>query len=148
MAATTSIRWATTKQLIALMRDAAAATGVQIEPGWPGDARARAQLLWVLNIDSTQEIPVTTGGRTNRDDFFTITFGSRVAGLKDLDETMARIDELSALIENPIADTPTLDDFDGVLSAEVVTTGMTCGRTPEGCLGYGRHEVRVHARLT
>lgn len=146
--ADTSIRWATTNQLVALIRDASAATGVVVEPGWPGDQNVRPEMLWVDDITSTQEIPVMSGGRMHRDDFFTIRFLSRVAGRKTLDETMSRLDELAALIENPVADGPTLEDLDGVVSAEIATTDMTCGRTPDGCLGYGVHEVRVHSRLT
>ena len=61
---------------------------------------------------------------------------------------MVRLEELAALIEDQIADSPTLDDFGSLVSADFLTSAMTSGRTPEGPLGYARHEVRVHSRLT
>lgn len=146
---TTSIRWAATKHLITTVRDAPAATGVLVEPGWPGDQNARAEMVWVDEIgDSTNEVVVMSGGRTHRDDFFTIVLLARVAGRPSLDETMTRLEELGSLVEDPVADSPTLDDFPSIVSADFVITNLTAGRTPEGCLGYARYEVRIHSRLT
>lgn len=147
--ADTSIRWAVAKQLVQMVRDQPAATGVLVEPGWPGDQFMKPDMLWIDEIGSTEaDVPVMTGGRSHRDDRFTIVFLSRVAGRKDLDATLTRLEEIGALLEDPPADTATLDDFPGVVSADYALTDMTCGRTPDGCLGFARHEVRVHSRLT
>ena len=147
--ATTSIRWALAKHLIGIVRDAPAATGVLIEPGWPGDKHIKREMLWIDEIaDTDASVPVMTNGRTHRDDMFTIVVLARVAGRNTLDETMTRLEELGALIEDQIADSPTLDDFGSLLSADFAITAMTSGRTPEGPLGYARFEVRCHSRLT
>lgn len=146
--ATTSIRWPLAKHLVTTVAGQVAADGVAVEPGWPGDKNVKKQMIWVDEIaDSVSEVVVMAGGRTIRDDFFTIVLLTRVAGLRTLDATMTRLSELGALIENPVADSPTLDDFDSLVSADFVTTNLTCGVSPAGPLGYGRHEVRVHSRL-
>lgn len=146
---TTSIRWTLAKHLIDTVRDAPAATGVLIEPGWPGQQNLKPDTIWISEIaDSTNEIVVMSGGRSIRDDFFTITVLSRVAGRASLDATMTRLSELAALIENPIADSATLDDFEGVVSADFVITAQTAGVTPEGTIGYAAAEVRIHSRLS
>lgn len=146
--ADTSVRYSAVKKLVALLRDHDGARGVVIEPGYPGEADLRAEALWVGDITSTQEIPVMTGARMHRDDLFTASFLARVTGKRTLDETMARIEALGALIEDVLADEVTLEDLDGIVSVEVLTTDMTSGRTPDGHLGFGRFEVRFHARLT
>lgn len=146
---TTSIRWALAKHLIDTIRNSADATGVLIEPGWPGQQNLRADTVWIDDIgDSTNDIVVMSGGRSIRDDFFTITVLSRVAGRSSLDATMTRLSELAALIEDPVADSATLDDFEGVVSADFVITAQTAGITPEGAIGYAAAEVRVHSRLS
>lgn len=147
--ATSSIRWTLAKHLIATINDAPAATGVLVEPGWPGAKHIKREMLWIDEItDTDASVPVMSGGRTHRDDMFTIAILARVAGRNTLDETMTRLEELGALIEDPIADSPTLDDFGSLVSADFAITAMTSGRTPEGPLGYARFEVRCHSRLT
>lgn len=146
---TTSIRWVATKQVIDLVRAQPGADRVLVESGWPGDKNVTSEMIWVDTItDSVNEIPVMTGSRMHRDDHFTIVLLTRVASQRTLDETMTRLEELGALIEDPPADSPTLDDLDSVVSADFVTTDLTCGQTPQGPVGYGRHELRLHTRLT
>lgn len=145
--ATTGIRWAAAKRLVTLLR---AQTGakVSVEPGWPGEQAMRDEMMWIDEIRSTVDAPVITGGRIHRDDFFTIPVLVRVAGAKNLDATMERLEQLVAHVENVVADEHTLDDLDGVVSAEVQSADVTCGRTPDAFLGFARCEVQVHARLT
>jgi hypothetical protein len=147
--AETSIRWAVAKHIVATVRGSSAATGVLVEPGWPGDQHTKPDMVWIDDISDTDAtVPVMTGSRSHRDDMFTIRVIGRVTGRRDLDATMTRLEELGALLENPVADEPTLDDFDGIVSADFAITAMTCGRTPQGCVGYAAYDLRIHARLT
>lgn len=146
--ATTNIRWVCIKHLIDLVREHPAMVKVLVEPGWPGDKNVRAEMVWVDEVDGDVSIPVMTGGRTHRDDKFDIPFLCRVAGRRDLDGTLTRLTEMMAAIEDVLADSPTLEDFDGVVSAEITSETFTCGETPaDGRLGFGRLVVSVHSRL-
>jgi hypothetical protein len=144
----TSVRWLVVSHLVDLFRAEGDLDGVLVEPGWPGDQRVRAETIWLDRIDNVNiTIPVMTGGRKQRDDMFTLPFQVRVAGRHDLDQTMARVMELLAAVENVLADDPTLGDFTGVVSAEITSERQSVGTTPEGCIGFGEVIVTVHTRL-
>lgn len=145
----TSIRWPLAKHIVELMRSDGTLDGVAVEAAWPGDKHLRRDMIWVDEISGTTAIPVGTGGRKHRDDHFEIQFLFRVAGHRTIDATRSRLDELTAALENLLADSPTVMDFDGVVSAEASTGRSTCGETPsDGPLGFGEIVVAVHARLT
>lgn len=146
---TTSIRWRLAKHYIDEVRGAGAAGGVQVEPGYPGSDRLDAEAIWIDSIDNTENtVPVMTGGRTNRDDMFTIGLIIRVFKYPDLDSTMVRLEELAAVLENPSADDPTLDGFDSVVSADFAVTNIGCQWIQDGPIGFARCELRIHSRLT
>lgn len=146
---TTSIRWALAKHYINTVRVAPGATGVQVEPGYPGGERLEAQAIWIDSIDNTtNEVPVMTGGRSHRDDFFTVGLIIRVFKFPTLDQTMGRLEELADLLENPSADDPTLDGFDSVVSADFAITNIGCSWIQDGPVGFARCELRIHSRLT
>ena len=143
--ASTTIRWDVTKHLIDIIRTQF--NDLQIEPGFPGD-RLEAESVWIDELDGEIEIPVMSAGRKYRDDRFTIPFEIRVAGKSDLDSTMERLAEIVAGIEDVMADDPGLDDFDGLLSAEVASERMTAGELKgAGWVGFGEVIVSCHARM-
>lgn len=145
----TSIRWQVARYLLDLARSHGDLDGVQIFDGWPGDKARVPEMMWVEDIDSDVSIPVMTGGRTHRDDRFEITLSIRVVGRRDRASTVDRIDEIAAAIEDIVADSSTLHDFDGVVSAEVTRERSTSADTPsDGPLGFGQIVVFVHTRLT
>lgn len=144
----TSIRWATVKHLVDLLRAHESMAGVLVEPGWPGDLNMTDEMVWLDELSGDVSIPVATGGRKHRDDRFTVPLLVRVAGRRDLDATMSRLTEVCAAIEDVLADDPTLESFDGIVSAQITDEDQTCGSTPEGPLGFGRVVVSVHSRLT
>lgn len=145
----TSIRWPVARYLLDLARSHGGLDGVQIDDGWPGDKARAPEMMWVEGIDSDVSIPVMTGGRTHRDDQFEITLSIRVVGRRDRASTVDRIDEIAAAIEDIVADSSTLQDFDGVVSAEVTRERSTAGDTPsDGPVGFGQVVVFVHTRLT
>lgn len=142
--APSTIRWDVTKHLVDRIRDRH--PGLQVEPGWPGD-RLEAEAVWVDELDGEVTIPVMTAGRKYRDDKFTIPFEIRVAGKGDLDDTMARLSEIVAGIEDDLADDPALGDFDGLISAEVSSERMTSGEIRNvGWIGFAEVVVSCHAR--
>lgn len=146
--ASTSIRWTVTKHLVDALRNHQALSGVLVEPGWPGEDNLRPSTIYVdeLRTESLL-IPVASAGRKNRDDKFAIPFMFRVVDAGSLDDTMTRLTQLVAAVEDVLADSPTIDDMDGVVSAEVTDETMTAGLRPDGYVGYGQLVVSVHSRL-
>lgn len=149
MPATTSIRWALTKHLIEILRASEQLAGVQIEPGFPGD-RQEAESIWVDGLDGEVNIPVAKADRMHRDDKFDIPFQIRVAGKVDLDETMQRVSEIVAGIEDPLATDPHLEDYAGaIVAAEITDERMTAGEIKgAGWVGFAEVVVNVWVRLT
>ena len=147
MSATTSVRWQATEQVCSLLRSAPALTGVTVEPGWPGDRVPAAQLIWFDEIDGPISVPVMTGGRKQRADTFTLSMQIRVIGLATLDETMSRLFEIVAVVENLLADDTSLGNLNGVLSAELTNGRQTSAMFPEGPTAYGELILTIETRL-
>lgn len=145
--ATTSIRWEAATRIVDLLRNDPALAAVSVEPGWPGDRSPSAQLIWIDELDGTCEIPVMTGGRKQRNDDFDIPLQMRVIGLATLDEIMDRLSVLIAAVENLLANDTSLNNLDGVLSAEITRERMTSSTFPEGPVGFAEVIVSVSTRL-
>ena len=146
--ATTDLRWAVCTKLIGLLRASPDLVGVTIEPGWPGDRAALAQVIYISDVTGTCEIPVMTAGRKQRNEDFEITVDFRVAGLGTLDEIGNRISEVFTIAGDILADDVTLDDLDGILSAEMTSkAGPALGMFPEGPVGFAQFVVSVSTRL-
>lgn len=146
---TTSIRWIVAKQLVDLLSAHADLAGVQVEPGWPGDTQ-KAESIWINSLSGSEEYPYMVGSDTRQvtDDRFDIPLQMRVANRKQLDETMQRLTELVAAVQDIVKDDPTLGLFaEGVLETDLGQADMTAGRMPEGVLGFARMVLAVHARL-
>ena len=147
-APTTNIRWAVCKHILDLLRPHANLVDVQIDPGYPGDD-AGPDCIWIDGLDGDLEIPVSNAGRKYRDDIFEIPFEIRVAGNgRTRDEVMERTTAISAAIEDILADDPGLDDFPGVIDAEITSEKATCGELRgTGFIGFAEVVVSVHSRL-
>jgi hypothetical protein len=145
--ATTSIRWQAAERVVSLLRAEPLLANVTVEPGWPGDRVPQAELIWLDEIDGTVNIPVMTGGRKQRDDIFNLPFQIRVIGYGTLTDTMQRLTEIVATIEDTLADDTSLADLDGVLSAEVTEERQTSAMFPEGPTGFAEVVVTVSTRL-
>lgn len=146
--ATTSIDWTVAKAIVDTLRADTTLRGVSVEPGWPGDQGVVEQMIWLDDTESDTSIPVMTGTRMARDDLFDLSWQIRVAGRPTLDATRTRMAELVAAVENVLADSPTLSDLDGVVSAEITRRRSVAARTPSGILGFAEVIVQVHSRLT
>lgn len=145
--ATTNIRWAVVSKIVDLISSSPLTVGVTIAPGWPGDRDHLAQIIWIDDIDGTVQIPVMTGGRKQRNDDFDVPIQFQVIGMVNLADTMARISELVAIVENLLADDTSLDDLDGVMSAEITRERMTSAVVTEGPVGFAEVVVSVSTRL-
>jgi hypothetical protein len=60
---------------------------------------------------------------------------------------MGKLSVLIAAVENVLADDTSLDDLDGVLSAEITRERMTSAMFPEGPVGFAEVVVSVSTRL-
>jgi len=155
--ARSSIRWALTRHMIDRLRIAPALSGVQVWPAWPGDTIADSsdELIWCDNIDGELNVPMSKGPdqRMSRDDMFELLFLVRVTGamLDDQTESLLtvgdRMAEIQSVIEDWLADDPSIDEFDGVVSAELSNASMTVGMKAEAPTAYGVVTVSVHSRL-
>ncbi len=124
--------------------------GVQVEDGYPGElAAAGPELVWVAEIANVEvAIPVGTGGTKVYDDRFAVRLSIRVAGRPNRRATARRLAEIHRGIHQVLATDATLDDLDGVLSAEITDRRSTVGSpTPDGHLGFGLVVVTVHSRI-
>ncbi len=146
--ATTDLRWAVCTKIVELFRASTDLVGVTIEPGWPGDRAPTAQLIYISDVDGTCEIPVMTAGRKQRNEIFDITVDFRVAGFGTLSEVGDRISEVFTAAGDILVDDVTLDDLDGVLSAEMTRkAGPALGMFPEGPVGFAQFVITVSTRL-
>lgn len=145
--ATINIRWKVVSKIIDLIQSNPLVAGVTVAPGWPGERNHLAQIIWIDDIDGNVEIPVMTGGRKQRNDTFDIPIQFQVLGLVSLDDTMNRLTELVAIVEDTLADDTSLDNLDGVLSAEITRERMTSAVTTEGPVGFAEVTVSISTRL-
>lgn len=145
--ATVNIRWTVVSKIIDLISSNPLVAGVTVAPGWPGERNHLAQIIWIDDIDGNVEIPVMTGGRKQRNDDFDIPIQFQVLGFVNLDDTMRRLTELVAIVENTLADDTSLDNLDGVLSAQITRERMTSAVTTEGPVGFAEVTVSVTTRL-
>lgn len=144
------IRWAVIRHICEVLAGHELLGGVQVEPGYPGELATQGpELIWVdAPPPSTTLIPVGTGGRKVIDDTFTVPLQVRVAGRTSLTELGDRLDEVVGAVIEVMATDPSLDGFDGVLSAEVTSiAGPAIGLTADGRVGFARIVVSVHTRI-
>lgn len=139
-----SIRWQVVERILEILHDLPALDGVQIEPGFPGDAIQR-EAIWVNDLDGEITVPVSKNGTVARDDIFKVPLEIRVvtAGYTD---TMRRLAEIIAAIEYHIASDVQLGTIDGVVSAHISGERQTAGQVKgAGVIGFGEVEITIHA---
>jgi hypothetical protein len=146
--ATTSNRWTVVKAFIDTLREHRLLVGVQVEPGWPGD-EMQAELIWITDLTGQISMPFMVAGRKTRDDHFEIPLQIRVSNRANRDDTLSRVIQLVAAVQDILADDPTLGDLDSLVSigTEEFTENEMCASMPEGHLGFAELIIPVHARL-
>lgn len=146
--ATTSVRWAAVEKLVQLIaaHDDVAGVGVHAAP--PGDLDTSVDLIFVQAINGAGTVPAYAGGRTIRDDNFTITVLAKSFSTRGITAVMERVEVLGGILEDVVADNDTLGDLDGVVAVTMSASELIPQITPEGAVGYASYDVNVHARLT
>lgn len=148
--ASTSIRWAAAEQLQTLARAHATITDDNIvQLIYPGD-EAGPDAMWIPADGITGEITVANmkAGRKERDDRFEISYLARAQGYTTATEAAERVEELCAVLEDVLADDPTLDDLDGLVHAVLATKEgpAVFNFAGGGFIAYGRVAISLHAR--
>lgn len=139
-----SIRWVTVERVLEILRDLPALSGVQIEPGWPGDT-IQSEAIWVDELDGQIDVPVSKNGFVARDDVFKIPLEIRVVKKSYMD-AMRRTAEIIATIEYHVASDVQLGQLDGVVSARITGERQTAGQVKgAGVIAFGEVEITVHA---
>lgn len=148
---TAPIGWECAERLVDMLRAAPGLDGVQVEDGWPGEKRLRAECVYIDAEVSELSVPVSTGpdGRLVVDDEFLIAIGVRVSGQRDLRKTRRRLSVLIGAIHGVVAvGVADLEGLPGVISATPSGLMATAVDTPaHGPVGYGRYDVDAHTRI-
>lgn len=144
-----SIRWPVAQHLVGMFQASPLLAGVSVETGWPGISNVRPEMIWLNTMSTVNlEVPVATGGRKHRNDTFRLRFVTRVVGRPDTDAMHDRLAELTDVVDQILAEDPTLGDFDGVTSAELVDHDQQAAWFPEGLIGDGFFVVEIDSRLS
>lgn len=139
------VAWAITETLAAspLMDQ------VQVCDSFPGEQAVTSdELVWIRELMSEDvSIPVMTAGTKHYDDTFEIVLVVDVRGRPDLRSTQIRLSEIHASIHRLLAESPTLADLAGVVSAVISGRRQTAVTTLDGPVGFGEVTISVHTRL-
>ena len=144
--ATTLVWWDVIEQVLAGIGGQPMMEGVQVVDAWPGD-NAKGEHLYVGDVTSECEIPVSKAGRMMRDEMVTVPLLGRVIGRRTTALTFQRLQEIASAIEHYIADNVDLEDLDGVVSAEITSRVISVGTLPEGPVGRLETQLLIHTRL-
>jgi hypothetical protein len=142
-------RWACTSAVLDLIREhELIPSTVSVSATFPGD-QIREEAIWAESVEGEISWPVMQAGRRQFDDNFDITIAIRTANNRDEDTAMTRTEELMAAVVEALQDLSTLNDLDGVVSAEATSASMFAAET-KTVQFVGRAEVviAVHARIT
>lgn len=147
--ATTNIRSAFSDALVTALKAHASLSGVQVEPGWPGD-ELEGEAVWLDEITGDMAFPLLKAGRKPRNDVFTVPVELQAGNAaQTLSEARNRCGVFLAALEDVLANDPTLSSLDGVLWTEPGTVrGPFPIRTKQGAVGFCRAEIVVHSRLS
>lgn len=142
-------RWACTQEVLDLVREhELVPASVSVTATYPGDER-KAESVWVDTIEGSIEWPVMQATRRQFDDLFDITLAVSTLDKASEDAAMTRTEELVSGVVEALQDLSTLNDLDGVLSAEVSSVAFFAAETKTaGFRGIGQVVVSVHSRIT
>jgi hypothetical protein len=146
--ATTSIRSEVKAALVSTIT--AALPGVQVSQGWPGRG-IEPEFVAVANVSGTMSLPLMQAGRKPREDDFVISIliGTAKGGRDTIEEVEARALELLAVVEDALADDPSLGEIDGVLWMAIERVdGPNSEITTEGPAAFLTVEIAVRSRLS
>lgn len=146
--ATTSIRTTVKERLVTVI--AAALPTVQVTQGWPGRG-IEAEFVTIADVRGTIELPLLQAGRKARNDDFDVTllFSTAKNGRTTYQEVEERVEALYAVVEDALANDPSLGSIDGVLWMQVESVeGPNSEMTTEGPAAFLTAVISVHSRLS
>lgn len=146
--ASTSIRTSVKSALVSTI--AAALPTVQVTQGWPGRA-IEPEFVAIANVAGNLSLPLMQAGRKPRDDDFVVTIliSTAKGGRDTFAEVEARAEDLYAVIENALANDPSLGAIDGVLWAAIERVeGPNSEITTEGPAAFLTVDIAVRSRLS
>lgn len=129
---------------------------VGVWPCYPGEEHETPEMIWCGDLDGQLEIPVSTGAdlRHPRDDAFDIDIYVRINSQVLADPftaflaTYDRLAEVLGVIENLLADDPTLDEMPALVDAQLTRSAQTVRPSNEGPIGWGLCTLTAHTRLS
>lgn len=144
------------EHLVTRLGNAPAMSGVGVYPGWPGDKYDQGDMVWIGEVTGTLEVPVSTGpaARHPRDDMWSVDWLFKAMGASSGDPSAMltsathRASTLIRVLEDLIADDPSVDDWPGVVSVELTGMDHQVGASTERTVVWARVEMSVHSRLS
>lgn len=142
-------RWACTQAVLDLIREhELVPSSVSVTATYPGD-EIKAEAVWAESVEGDITWPVMQAGRRQFDDLFDITLAISTVDQLSEDAAMTRTEELTAAVIEALEELSTLDDLDGVVSAEATSAAMFAAETKTaGFVGRAQVVVTVHSRIT
>jgi hypothetical protein len=142
-------RWACTAATLDLIREhELLSSAVSVTATFPGD-EIRQEAVWAESVEGEIGWPVMQPDRRQFDDFFDITLAISTVDKPDEDAAMTRTEELLSAVIEALQEAATLEELDGVVSAEVTSAAMFAAETKTaGFVGRGQVVVSVHSRIT
>lgn len=149
--ATTMVRWAAAKQLQTMIQAHATITDDSVVTlTYPGDA-AGPDAIWLeATFEGSLDIPVMTGpARDTREDVFTLVYGLRSQGHSTADDAGTRVAVLAAVLEDVLANDPSVNNLDGVIDALIRPTigPQVFDMASAGFMGFVRITIEIDSRL-
>lgn len=137
--------------VIAAIRDGLAAVvpvGTEVRWGRPADSLVVRHAVYVGDFDLQSRIPTIKAGRKQREERYTfdvVFWEAPARGTVEaaLTQALANYD----LLDDLLADDPTLTNLDGLVSATLSVAGGRAQQSNEGPMAEITATVSVHARL-
>lgn len=144
--ATTSTVYAFRAALVEAV--AAVLTDVQVSHGYPGESFLEREAVYVDRVTGRHQIANIKAGRKQRDETYVATV---VVSVVNDDGTAAdaeeRAFELLQVVEDILADDPSMNDTDGVVHATAGDFRMLSDLTTNGAACVLEFDINVNARL-
>lgn len=137
--------------VLAAVRDGLALVvpaGTEVRWGRPPDALVPRHAVYLGDVSLTSRIPTIKAGRKQREERYTfdvVVWEAPPRGTAEaaMTQALATYD----LLDDLLADDPTLANLDGLVSATISDADMTSSQTNEGPIVVLVATVAVHARL-
>src|SRR4051812_11563500 len=122
-------REAVVTALLELLRNHPTLATLGVTSGYPRDFM-KPETMWVDGDDGDLDVPTSKAGRLERADVFDLKWFVQVTGKATLDLTRIRLGEIRSVMDDVLADHPTLDDVEGLMFIKLGNVKGSCGELP------------------